>query len=115
MTDIAKKDVTVLLTPSQRIFLPAPFTLSMPVISFGDGTLQYPTHGIPLPDAPGVFGMNKAIAYVAPVFLAGYVCVYDGTYNTIRIYKSAGTAAAMVELSSTTVPTLSFPMFVIGE
>jgi hypothetical protein len=113
MADLAKTDVTVILSPLARLFPPMPATLSLPAVSFGNGVLTYPTNGVPMPD--GLFGMKKAIAYIPPVLASGYVCIYDATYNTIRIYQCAGAGAPMVELGHVAVPALSMTLFVIGE
>jgi hypothetical protein len=112
MADLAKTDVTVTLSPLARLFPPMPATLSLPAVSFGNGVLTYPTHGVPMP--AGLFGMKKAIAYVPPVFASGYLCIYDATYDTIRIYVCED-EAAMDELGNVAVPALSMTLFVIGE
>ena len=113
MADLAKTNVTVVLSPLARLFPPLPAVLSFPAVSFGDAAKTYPTHGVPMPD--GLFGMKKAIAYVPPVFASGYLCIYDATYDTIRIYQCAGAGAPMVELGHVAVPALSFTLFVVGE
>lgn len=112
MADLAKTDVTVTLSPKQRFFPPLPVTLSFPVVAFGDGAKTYPTNGVPMP--AGLFGMKKAINYVAPAFASGYLCTYDATYDTIRIYKGNGVAPS-VELGNVAVPALSMTLFVVGE
>jgi hypothetical protein len=111
--DLAKTDVTVTLSPLARLFPPMPATLSLPAVSFGDGIKTYPTHGVPMPD--GLFGMKKAIAYVPPALASGYVCEYDATYDSIRIYQCAGAGAPMVELGHVAMPALSMTLFVVGE
>jgi len=113
MADLAKTDVTVTLSPLARFSPPLPVTLSFPVVAFGNGVKTYPTHGVPMPD--GLFGMKQAVGYVPPVFASGYVCVYDATYNTIRIYQCAGAGAPLVELGHVAVPALSMMLFVVGE
>jgi hypothetical protein len=118
MADLAKADVDVALAGGDRYFSLGPLTLTLPVVSFGDGVLTYPANGVPLPlDAPYFFGLNKGVKVIQPVFVAGYMAVYDPDHNTIRLYVGKGGAdpAAMVELGHVAVPALVIPLMVLGE
>ena len=75
-------------------------------VAFGDASATYPTHGIPLP-AKKIFGLHSELSNLEfpPVTDNGYVCMFDKTYYTIRIFD-VGSAGAMAEISGT-VPTIS--------
>ena len=122
MADLAKADVDVALGGGDRYFSLGPLTMTLPVVGFGDGVLTYPANGVPLPvDAPFVFGLNKGIKLIQPVFVSGYMAVYDSTHNTIRLYEVAActgdvqAAAPMTELGHVAVPALVIPFMVLGE
>jgi len=63
---------------------------------------SYPANGIPVTQIDSdPYGSN------APVWLemqgvSGYVFIYDPTHVTIRIFESAGSAAPLTEVSTTT-------------
>lgn len=111
MADLTSADVTVTLLPSQMIVPPMPATISLPAVSFGDGVKTYPALGVPMPD--GLFGMKKIVAYVPPVMASGYMCIYDITNDTIRIYICAD-GLPMAELGHVAVPALDMTLLVIG-
>lgn len=106
MGDIALSGVTVTL-PVTNIFVPQTFPLrySFPVLSFGNASDTYPTHGIPLPPISKL-GMERAIKFLdiePPV--DGYVYGYDrtartanpvGPTGTIRIFQGAAQSALTV-------------------
>jgi hypothetical protein len=88
MADLAAVNVTVTLTPQDQDFLGMGKRISFPTIAFGNGALNYPALGVPLP-AMGAFGMKKEIKRV---FIEGqpgdgFVYKYDRTNHTMRIYQ----------------------------
>ena len=100
-TPIAVKDVTVALPGELRFNPPGRPNVSYPKVSFGDGTLVYPTDGIPLPTAPGVFGFLKNILFVTIMAtLDGLDYAYDKVNNTIRIFH----ASTGAELTTSDTP-----------
>ena len=105
MADIVAAGVTVTLDFMDRTFRRKRHEVT---IAFGDGSATYPTNGVPLPAKRTAFQMHAEIDRIdlPPVTSGGYVCMYDKTYYTIRIFKCAGSAAAMTEISGT-VPTIS--------
>ena len=51
MSDIAAANITVTQDFPQEIFgLPMGHSLMLPTLTFGNGSLTYPTYGIPVPD-----------------------------------------------------------------
>ena len=117
MADLAKADVDVALTGEDRYFSLGPLTLTLPVVSFGDGEKTYPTGGVPLPaDAPGVFGLNKGVKLIPAVFVAGYMVAYDTDNNTLRIYQCRSSAGTFLELTNAAAPpAMEIPLMVLGE
>jgi len=89
MAALASTDVVVTVNPGDReIAGGAAFkNISIASIVFGDGSLTYPTNGVPLP-AIGVFGFRKAIQFglVAQAPGDGFVYKYDKTNHSIRVY-----------------------------
>ena len=113
MADLTSADVTV-TQPIQAVFYPPiPITIAFAYVSFGNGVLNYPAGGVPMP--AGLFGMRKAIGYVAPTWSGGYRGEYDIALNTIHIYQCAGAGAPMVELGHVAVPAMDFTLFIVGE
>jgi hypothetical protein len=88
MPAITSADVTVTVNPSDRdIAGPGSFkNMTMAQVAFGNGTLTYPTGGIPLPDI-GKFGFNKGVdaGLVMPP-LDGFQYKYDKTNHKLLIY-----------------------------
>ena len=108
MTAIAASNVTYTLLKqskaenNEKVFLVQ--------IAFGNGTLTYPTGGIPLTNV-GLWGFPN---YVRSVVFAdssngdGYVYKWSQTANTIRIYQSAAQSAspqALAEISGAVAAT----------
>jgi hypothetical protein len=75
-------------------------------IGFGNGTLTYPTNGIPLTNAS--MGMPNYLANLilsSPSPSDGFLYKYDAVNDSIRIYQSAAesaTAGPLVELVANT-------------
>jgi hypothetical protein len=71
-------------------------------IAFGNGTLTYPTGGVPLLQASlGCNNYLRSVVFVDPSNGDGFLYKWDQSTNTIRIYQSAAesaTAGALVEL-----------------
>jgi hypothetical protein len=87
MTALASTDVTVTVSVRNRDIMPgAPKLAQIASIVFGNGSLTYPTGGIPLP-AMGVFGFKKLIEFGAieqPV--NGFFYKFDRTNHKMLIY-----------------------------
>jgi hypothetical protein len=138
MAAFGSSDVNVVLLHRRYLAGGKGQWMSAGVIQFGDGSLTYPTGGIPLP-APSKFGFANTIVYmqvegpilvgtsvappasttafptVAPTagfYRAGYVM---GT-NTLQLLAvpALGTTAplAQTEIAATVAPTLSAYQFV---
>ncbi len=91
MPDIVLANVTVTLPPLSRYNPPGQPNISYPQVTFGNGTLTYPTGGIPLPAAPAVFGFLRAIIFVTIMATVdAFTYAYDKTANTIRIFNKTG-------------------------
>ena len=112
MGDMAATDVTVTLNFMDRTFRRKRHEVT---IAFGDGSLTYPTNGVPLPAKRTAFQMHAEVDRIdlPPVTSGGYFLMYDKTYYTLRIFKCAGTAAPAAEISGT-VPTISVLATVYG-
>lgn len=105
MPALTANDVTVELIPQDRDFLGLGKRISFPVVTFGNGSLTYPTNGVPLPDI-GAFGMNKAIkrVFIQDPPTSGYVYKYDPTNHSIRIYQAANNLLIKGGLTEVTEP-----------
>lgn len=98
MAAIASANVTVSVSIRNRDIIPAgPKKVQLASVAFGDGSLTYPTGGVPLP-AIGVFGFLKAIEFGAieqPI--NGFFYKYDRANHKIVIYtqgmRTGSTAA----------------------
>jgi len=89
MADLTSSNVTVTLSRDKQDLVPESekmFTLA--TVAFGNGTLTYPTGGVPLP-AIGHFGLKiQAHAGVCMGASAnGYLYKYDAANHKIRIYN----------------------------
>jgi hypothetical protein len=99
MTALASTDVTVTVSVRNRDIMPgAPKLAQIASIVFGNGSLTYPTGGIPLP-AMGVFGFKKLIEFGAieqPV--NGFLYKFDRANHKMLIYaqgvRTGSTTAA---------------------
>ena len=122
MSAIAQADVTVTQTSDDEDYSGQRTNRMFPVLAFGDGNLTYDTYGIPLPDL-SKFRLKQ---YIKRIYFQpppdGFVYRYDPTvrtanpvapYGTIRIFKSAGSAAAMAEISGA-VPATSLKLEIVG-
>jgi hypothetical protein len=111
MGAMASTDVTVTVNQQDRncAGVDAPKNVVIATIAFGDGSLTYPTNGIPLP-AIGNFGLHKGIDFMAiqGKLGAGYEYNYDATNHSIEIWN-AGT-----ELSGAVAAT-TLKLLIFGE
>ena len=93
MTALASTDVTVVVTER---WIEGPKRHSRGTIAFGNGSLTYPTTGVPLP-AIGVFGMPTALEILEIFGVNGLTSDYMARYNTaahaLLLYEEEGTAA----------------------
>ena len=95
MAFLAASDVTVTLTPQGQDFL-GKSRVSSPSVTFGNGVLQYPALGVPMP-ALGYFGMKKAIVRVFIEQPAnGFIYHFDRTNHKVRIFNGAGVGTITV-------------------
>lgn len=100
MAAIASTDVTVTVNAGDREMAGggAFKNLTLATVAFGDGSLTYPTGGVPLP-AIGAFGLRAGIdaALVIPPAGDGYVYKYDKANHKLLIYaqgvRTGSTAA----------------------
>ena len=92
MTAIAATDVAVTVSTRNRDIMPGmPKRAQIASVVFGNGTLTYPTGGVPLP-AKGIFGFNKAIEFgVIEQPINGYLYKFDRTNHKILIYDQGVT------------------------
>jgi len=101
MAVIAAANVAVSLPARSRDLggISAVKEISLATITFGNGTLTYPTGGVPLP-AIGQFGFKKAIdaVFVAQPPGNGFVYKYDQANHKMKIFTqgavTGSTAAA---------------------
>ena len=89
MADMAATDITVTVHFKDRTMRRLRNEIKL---AFGNATLTYPTHGIPLP-AKHALGLNNHLDRweVEPTGDV-YAYVYDRTYYTLRIYSKASGA-----------------------
>jgi hypothetical protein len=77
-------------------------------IAFGNGTLTYPTGGVPLLQASlGCPNYLRSVVFVDPSNGDGYVYKWSQSANTVRIYQSgveSASAAALAELGTGAAP-----------
>lgn len=100
MADLAATNVTVTVSSHDREIAGAAAgkNMTLATIVFGDGSLQYRTGGVPMPDK-SKFGFHKIIDFVSveqPV-ANGFVYKFDRTNNKLKIFTqgftTSGTAA----------------------
>lgn len=94
MTDLASSDITVTVlergTPSGKK------RRNRVQISFGNGTLTYPSGGVPLPTYAS-FGMGRNLDFISLTDqndASGILWKYDQSNNKLRGYEFDYTAAA---------------------
>lgn len=106
MADIAAGDVTYAVV--SRAIDDSGNKRNVLTVAFGNGTLTYPSGGIPLTKASfGCPNVIKSVDLFSPASANGFVYKYDMANNKIRIYQTAAVvdtdpAAALVELVATT-------------
>src|SRR5208337_2291261 len=96
MPYVTAAKVAVTLLPQDYYNPPGMLNTSFPTIAFGDGSLEYPALGIPLPDMGllGEFVKEIKRIIITPPPGDGYIYKYDKVNKTIRIYE-AGTAGSL--------------------
>lgn len=101
MADIAASDVTYVMV--SRSIDDSGNKRNVVTTAFGNGTLTYPTGGIPLTKASfGCPNVIKSVALFSPASANGFVYKYDMANNKIRIYQGDNDAVAdgpLVELA----------------
>jgi hypothetical protein len=97
MTDLASTNVTVTVNSADRDVLGGGGfkNLTIATIAFGNGTLTYPTGGVPLPDK-AQFGFRNAIDFVSiqQPSANGFIYKYDATDHKIKIFTQGFTTGA---------------------
>lgn len=101
MAAIASTNVTVAVSVRNRDVFPAgPKLVQIASVAFGNGSLTYPTGGVPLP-AIGVFGFKKIIEFgLIEQPVDGYVYKYDRTNHKIVIYAQGVTTGSTAASTS---------------
>jgi len=111
MSDIAATNISVTMTPEDLEIKDQGGKVSYPQISLGDGSMTYPSGGIPMPPI-GKFGMEFFIKrmFINPVSPAnGNTYRYIRSTNKIRIFTATAT-----EFSGA-IPALVLDLTVIGQ
>ena len=96
MTAIAAADVTVAAKAGCEDIAPKSHKrMGLFDVTFGDGSLTYPTGGVPLP-AIGVFGFKKQVQFgLAQQPVAnGFLYKYDPATHKVKIYTQGVTTGA---------------------
>ncbi len=102
MAYLAATDVTVTLTPQDFDRSPGDGIgfRTFPQVDYGDGVLQYPALGIPMP-AIGNFGFNFALRRVYIEQPAnGFIYAFDRANQKLRIFLGAAQAAVTVAVAN---------------
>ncbi len=107
MPSISSSDVVVATTAMNLNFNIGVKNMSIVDITFGDGSLTYPTGGIPLP-AFSNFGFRNAIDFFASEGTPdnGYCFRYDRDNHKLLIYSGGTEAADTVTPAEQTVRSL---------
>jgi hypothetical protein len=106
MAYLAATNVTVTLTPEDIDRSPDGRigVRTFPTIQFGDGALQYPALGVPMP-AIGKFGFHHAIKRVYVEQPAnGFIYSFDRANHKLRIFQGGAVAAGTVANASAGTP-----------
>lgn len=87
MTAIASTDVTITLAAQDVDVMPGMKIVCLPTIAFGNGTLTYPTGGVPLP-VIGKLGMKKQLQrlLIQQPSANGFIYKYDAANHKIKIF-----------------------------
>lgn len=101
MTAIASTDVTITLAAQNVDVMPGMKTVCLPTIAFGNGTLTYPTGGVPLP-AIGKFGMKRELQrlLLQQPSANGFVYKYDSANHKIKIFTQGVTTGSTAATTS---------------
>ena len=95
MSDIVAANITVTQDfPQEILGLPMGHALMLPTLTFGDGSLTYPTYGIPVPDLKQ-FRLNDSIdrIHITP-YVGTHYWRYDKTVRTANPVAPNGTLRA---------------------
>lgn len=105
MAYLAAANVTVTLAQKDIIPLGMSKKMTFPSIAYGNGVLQYPALGIPMP-VKGNFGFK---AQIDRVFIEqpanGFVYHFDRTNHKLRIFLGAAVAITVANHTNITLPT----------
>lgn len=102
MAELTKDDVGVKVPGQDRKVAAGRKTISLPDITFGDGSKTYPTGGVPLPGI-GHFGLKKEIQrlFIQQPSKNGFVYKYDPENHKIKVFTqgvtTGSTSAAATE------------------
>jgi len=114
MAYLAAANVTVTLAQKDIVPLGMSKKMVFPSIAYGNGVLQYPALGIPMP-AISYFGLKRAIerAFIEQP-ANGYIYHFDRTNHKLRIFLGAAQAAITVENHVGVAPTGNLANLVAG-
>lgn len=96
MAAIASTDVTVTVSSRNQDIIPAgPKKVQIASVAFGNGSLTYPTGGVPLP-AIGKFGFNKTIEFglIEQPPANGFIYKFDRANHKIKIFTQGITTGS---------------------
>jgi len=114
MAYLAAANVTVTLAQKDIVPLGMSKKMVFPSIAYGNGVLQYPALGIPMP-AISYFGLKRAIerAFIEQP-ANGYIYHFDRTNHKLRIFLGAAQAAITVANHVGVAPTGNLANLVAG-
>ena len=121
MSDIAASDITVTQDFPQEIFgLPMGHSLMLPTLTFGNGSLTYPTYGVPVP-ALKEFRLSSGIDRIHITPRVGtYMWIYDPTVRTASPVAPNGTLRAYAlatgsEMSGAITSNTKLDLMILGS
>ena len=123
MADIAVKDVVVTQTSNDEDYSGQRINRMFPKIAFGDGSMTYPTYGIPVPD----ISQFRLKQFIKRLYIQqppdGYEYRYDPTvrtanpvapYGTIRIFQGNGGTVSGATFTGTPLAAHTHDLLVKG-
>ena len=123
MADIAVKDVVVTQTSNDEDYSGQRLNRMFPKIAFGDGSMTYPTYGIPLPD----ISQFRLKQFIKRLYIQqppdGYEYRYDPTvrtanpvapHGTIRIFQGNGGTVSGATFTGTPLAAHTHDLRIIG-
>lgn len=106
MADIASTNVTITIVKNRLIrSSPGAFLRNIVKIQFGDGVLNYPALGVPLPGF-AKFGMKRELEFIVLLDSGSAVTIrwtYDYANKKLRGWIDDATSGVSAELGAVTV------------